>query len=126
MKLADKQIKLQESGLGSIYVDEHVVKVVTNVVTKEVDGVHSLTGKLVDVFDSKKRGVSLSTSGDTLHVEVSVVVVYGHQVLQVAQLVQQAVLDELKTNFNLSNVVVDVVVRDVSLLEKDISLVEEE
>jgi uncharacterized alkaline shock family protein YloU len=120
----EKDFLLEDTGVGHLYVDDNVIKMVSNLVSKKVDGVYNLTGKLVDVFNSNRKGVDIKSKEETLFVEVSVGVKEDYIVIDVARKVQQAVILALREQFEVENVTVDVVVREL-FIENEMESFEE-
>lgn len=115
----EKEILLSSSSTGDIFLDENVLKIVSNVVTKEVQGVSNLSGRLVDVFNTNKKGVSVLKEEGAVKLELSIGVIYGFKVLDVARSVQESVLRSLAHHFGLENVVVDVVIKEITISATD-------
>ena len=113
--LSKEEILIHSNTSGDIFLDENVVKIVSNIVTKEVQGVSNLTGRLVDVFNTNKKGVLVSNQEGNIKLELSIGVIFGFQVLEVAKQVQESVLRSLSHHFGLSNVVVDIVIKEITL-----------
>lgn len=110
----EKEILLNSNTSGDIFLDENVLRIVSNIVTKEVPGVFNLTGRLVDVFNTNKKGVSVINSEGSVKLELAIGVIYGYKVLEVAQKVQESVFRSLDHHFSLTNVVIDVIIKEIT------------
>lgn len=111
----EKEILISSSDSGEIFLDENVVKIVSHLVTKEIQGVSNLTGRFVDVFNTNKKGVSLSNEEGALKLELSIGVLFGSPVLEVAKNAQESVIRSLASHFGLTNVTVDIVIKEILL-----------
>lgn len=109
----EKDFLLESSKDGNLYVVENVVKICANYVAKEVPGVYDLTGGIVDVFNAKRKGVSITTNKESLHVEVAISVYEDFKIIDIARQVRQAVQLRLQEHFELEQVIVDVTIKEI-------------
>lgn len=84
--------------LGNIHISEEVLAVIAAAAALEVEGVGSLAADLgtdlVEMLAGKKnlsKGVRLNVNGESISVEISILIKYGYVVPDVAKKVQDAV-----------------------------------
>lgn len=122
----------EDSGLGSISINNEVVANIVAMATREVPGVVGLaSGGLKDdiagLFGSKRdsgSAVSIREEADgSYHINVKVILTFGVQLAKVAESIQVAVRDQVEnmTNKEVSkvNIIVDGVRREDSALDSD-------
>lgn len=102
---------LLDSTAGSIRIEENVIKMICAIAAKEVEGVHDLSGRLLeDVLRDPKKGVNMKDTTDALHVEVIAGIIYGFNVLEVAKNIQKHVAHTVHAQTGFTPVIVDVTV----------------
>jgi len=111
----ENELLLAQSTNGNVYTTPEVIRFISQLASKEVEGVGDLTSKLVDLFASKSKHVSVEAHEDLLRVEVSISVFHGYKAIDVARKVQFAISEALKINFELEDVHVDVVIKELLL-----------
>lgn len=114
----------EDSGLGSISINNEVVANIVAMAAREVPGVVSLASggikdDLAGLFGSKREGGSSSVSirededGGSYHIKVKLILTFGVQLAKVAQNVQEAVRDQVENMTNKEVAKVDVIVDGV-------------
>jgi uncharacterized alkaline shock family protein YloU len=109
----------EDSGLGSISINNEVVANIVAMAAREVPGVVSLASggfkdDIAGLFGGKREGgssVSVVEAADgSYHIRVKLILSFGVQLAKVAQSVQQAVRDQVENMTNKDVSKVDVVV----------------
>jgi len=108
----ENELLLAESVNGNVFTTPEVIRFIAQLASKEVEGVGDLSSKLVDLFTSKSKHVSVEAHEDLLKIEVSISVFHGYKAIDVARKVQFAISEALKINFELEDVHVDVVIKE--------------
>lgn len=121
----------EDSGLGSISINNEVVANIVAMAAREVTGVVSLASggikqDIAGLFGSRRDGSSSvnirEESDGSYHIRVKLILTFGVQLAKVAQNVQEAVRDQVEnmTNKEVSkvDVIVDGVRREESETEK--------
>lgn len=112
----------EDSGLGSISINNEVVANIVAMAAREVPGVVNLaSGGLKDdiagLFGSKRdtgSSVSIREEADgTYHIQIKVILTFGVQLAKVAQSVQVAIRDQVENMTNKEVSRVDVIVDGV-------------
>lgn len=109
----ENELLLAESVNGNVFTTPEVIRFIAQLASKEVEGVGDLSSKLVDLFTSKSKHVSVEAHEDLLKIEVSISVFHGYKAIDVARKVQFAISEALKINFELEDVHVDVVIKEL-------------
>ena len=111
---------------GRIDIADEVVEKVAGLAATEVEGVADLGGDVARTVESVRerigvghrrgdQGVTAQIDGDEVSVEVTIVIEYGHVVMEVAQQVQANVATQTTRMLGLRVVEVNVIVDDVRL-----------
>jgi len=114
----------EDSGLGSISINNEVVANIVAMAAKEVPGVVSLASggikdDLAGLFGGKREGGSSAVSivedeaEGSYHIRVKLILTFGVQLAKVAQNVQEAVRDQVENMTNKDVAKVDVIVDGV-------------
>lgn len=120
----------EQSGLGSISINNQVVATIVAMAVKEIPGVVSLaSGGLKDdiagLFGGKRdTGSAISiteTAEGAYHIGVKLILTFGVQLAKVAEEVQHAVKDQVETMTNKDVAKVDIVVDGVRQKEPESS-----
>lgn len=108
--------------LGSIHISEEVLAVIAAAAALEVEGVNSLSANLgsdlAELLGKKNlaRGIRIQVTEDSVLVELSILVKYGHPIPDVARAVQDAVYTNIESmsglhveavNINVGGIVFD-------------------
>lgn len=100
---------------GSLYIKSDVLAMITEICVNEVAGVSILAG-FKDGFSGlinknyQKKGITVIEDEDEIRIEVKVALEYGVKIRQTCELLQAAILHEIKsmTGINLSNLTIKV------------------
>ncbi|MCL2081529.1 MAG: Asp23/Gls24 family envelope stress response protein [Oscillospiraceae bacterium] len=113
---------MSEKFSGAVHIAEEVVASVASLAACEVDGVASLAaaeGERLSELVGKQRGlakgVKLSITGETVAVDVFILVKYGSNVRNVAQKVQENIKRTLESMTGMTVSAVNVHVNGISL-----------
>ncbi len=94
---------------GNIYISEDVLAVIAAAAANEVEGMGGFTGKLgsdlAEQFLGKKnqgKGVHIQTDGDTVILELSILIKDGYSIPEVARAVQDAVMNAVEATSGLT------------------------
>jgi len=117
----ENDLLISQSKAGDVFAAEEVVRLVSKLASKEVEGVGEMTTRLLDVFSGKDQHVSIEAKEDSLSVEISVSIVYGYNLLEVAQKVQYVVSESLKLNFGLKDVHVHILIKELIVESKPLN-----
>ena len=113
------------SELGNIRIADDVVKTIAAKAATDVEGVYKLAGGVVDEVSKmlgKKRptnGVKVEVGEVECSIEVYLVIKYGYKIVEVAEEVQKAVLEEVSNLTGLKVVEVNVYVQNVRMEETE-------
>lgn len=97
------ELEEEKSGLGKVEISPEVIEVIAGIAAQEVDGIAALRGSFAtDVAERLGRknhgkGVKVDLNESGIIVDVSVIVVYGASVPEVAKLVQMNIKQALRT-----------------------------
>lgn len=122
----------QSNQYGAVKVDEEVIAGIAAHAASNVAGVAGRVGGMTDGITEmlgKKavnKGVKVDQSEDTLTIDLSVLVYYGHQIPQVARAIQEAVFDNVKTMLAYEVDIVNVYVQGLVFPEDQEEAPEEE
>lgn len=111
--------------LGKIEIAPEVIEVIAGLAAVEVDGVRAMSGGFVGDLTEKlgrknlRKGVRVDVEGQTVRVEVSVIVTYGVSIPQLAEALQRNVKQAIETMTSLTVANVSVYVTGVDLLKQD-------
>ena len=106
--------------MGYIYISEEVLAVIAAAATLEVEGVGSMAANLgndiAELLGKKNmsKGIRISVNGDAVIVDISLLIKYGHCIMDVAGKVQEAVTNAVEATSGLSVETVNVHVCGVS------------
>lgn len=112
--------------LGNIKIADDVVKTITAKATLDVPGVYKLSGGVADEVSKmlgKKRptnGVKVEVGERECSVEVYVIVEYGYLISEVAQNIQQNVLNTITTMTGLKVVEINVFIQDIKIVSESL------
>ena len=111
--------------LGNIHISEDVLAVIAAAAAAEVEGVGSLSTNLssdiAELLGGKKhqsRGIRITMAGESVRVDVSLLIKYGYTIIDVAKQVQSAVHNAVENTSGLTVEQVNVHVAGV-LFEKE-------
>ena len=110
--------------LGNIHISEEVLAVIAAAAALEVEGVGGLAANLgTDLAEllgkkSLSRGIHLQVEGESVTVEVAILVKYGYTIPDVGRAVQEAVATSIEDTSGLTVSAVNVSVGGV-VFEKD-------
>lgn len=104
--------KLTEGGFGEVHIADEVVRVIASMAASEVEGVAAGQGStatnIAEKFGYKNlaKGVKVDVLADTVTVDISLILEYGYNVLDVSAQVQEKVKTALEsmTGLNVSDV----------------------
>ncbi|MDQ0208962.1 Asp23/Gls24 family envelope stress response protein [Alkalicoccobacillus murimartini] len=97
------ELEEQKSGLGKVEISPEVIEVIAGIAAQEVEGIATLRGSFAtDVAERLGRknhgkGVKVDLDESGIIVDVSVIIVYGASVPEVANLVQMNIKQTLQT-----------------------------
>ncbi|WYP25208.1 Asp23/Gls24 family envelope stress response protein [Alkalihalobacillus sp. FSL W8-0930] len=97
------ELEEKKSGLGKVEISPEVIEVIAGIAAQEVEGIATLRGSFAtDVAERLGRknhgkGVKVDLDESGIIVDVSVVIVYGASVPEVANLVQMNIKQTLLT-----------------------------
>lgn len=111
--------------LGNIHISEDVLAVIAAAAATEVEGVGSLSTNLssdiAELLGGRKhqsKGIRITVVGESVRVDVSLLIKYGYTIIDVAKQVQSAVYTAIENTSGLTVEHVNVHVAGV-LFEKD-------
>ena len=111
--------------LGNIHISEDVLAVIAAAAASEVEGVGSLSTNLssdiAELLGGRKhqsKGIRITMVGESVRVDVSLLIKYGYTIIDVAKQVQNAVYNAIENTSGLTVEHVNVHVAGV-LFEKD-------
>ena len=103
---------------GSININEDVIATIAATAVRDVDGVVSLNGSDLSGLLNRKnvgKGMKIALGEDSVEIECSLVILYGHSVIEVARNVQNAVTNAVESMTGLQVRHVDVNVSGISM-----------
>ncbi len=113
-----------EDGNGFIQVSDDVVSNIAGLAVTEVEGVAYLTGNIPNDLIAKlgkknlSKGIRVNYSDKSFQIDVSVVVKFGFNIVQVSQAIQEKVKQALQTMTGLTPSEVNVKVSGIDFSEK--------
>ena len=112
-----------EGEVGYIRVSDEVVSRIAAFASFEVDGVARLSGGIAGEWRAKRRkgtfkGIQFILEKDRFRIDVSIVVKYGFNIVDVSKAVQERVRQSLQTMTGLTPTVVNVRVSGIDFSEK--------
>ena len=99
---------------GSISINEEVVATIVTAAVKDVEGVVSLSGNLGDDLagmlgkKNNNKGIRIDLTDDGVEIVCSLVVLYGHSVVEIAKNVQKNVTSAVESMAGLTVKSIDV------------------
>ena len=114
-ELEQEEIVVEKKSIGEVKIASEVVAVIAGLAANEVEGVHSMAGNLTNEIIGKlggknmSKGVKVILSGDTVHVDMTINMMYGYSIPKVSKQVQEKVSQQIENMTGL--VVPEVTVR---------------
>src|SRR6266542_2658309 len=115
---------------GTTTIADEVVEKIAGIATREVPGVYDLGGDVARIFAAVKervglgeaktenKGVSVTLSGKTAEVNLTIVIEYGYVVYSVTEKVRAKVISEIENLLGLDVTTVDILVDDVHVSDE--------
>ena len=115
------QVTTDEAPLadGTFEIGDTVIAKIAHMACRDVDGVHALGGATsralssLRVADTRTQGVTVDVRGDSVDVDVTLVVSYGHSIPEVAQACRESLRERIEATTGLKVKTVNVVVSDI-------------
>jgi uncharacterized alkaline shock family protein YloU len=91
------------NGVGRIKISDEVIAIVAGTATLEVKGVHGMSGDLNSTLavmrghKNLSKGVKVSVNGDTVNVDINVLVKFGYKINDICILIQEKVKNAIET-----------------------------
>jgi len=107
------------SSEGAFEIGDTVIAKIAHMACREVEGVHALGGATsralssLRVADTRTQGVTVDLRGDSVEVDITLVVTYGRSIPEVAQACREHVRQRIESTTGLSVKAVNVVVSDI-------------
>src|SRR5664280_3918129 len=104
---------------GEFEIGDTVIAKIAHMACREVEGVHALGGATsralssLRVADTRTQGVTVDLRGDSVDVDVTLVVTYGRSIPEVAQACREQVRTRIAATTGLAVKTVNVVVSDI-------------
>ena len=104
---------------GEFEIGDTVIAKIAHMACREVEGVHALGGATsralssLRVADTRTQGVTVDLRGDSVDVDITLVVTYGRSIPEVAQACRERVRDRIEATTGLAVKAVNVVVSDI-------------
>ena len=104
---------------GEFEIGDTVIAKIAHMACREVEGVHALGGATsralssLRVADTRTQGVTVDLRGDSVDVDLTLVVTYGRSIPEVAQACRERVRDRIEATTGLAVKAVNVVVSDI-------------
>lgn len=104
---------------GAFEIGDTVIAKIAHMACREIEGVHALGGATsralssLRVADTRTQGVTVDLRGDSVVVDITLVVSYGRSIPEVAQACREHVRQRIETTTGLSVKAVNVVVSDI-------------
>ncbi len=101
-ELEQEEIVVEKKSIGEVKIASEVVAVIAGLAANEVEGVHSMAGNLTNEIIGKlggknmSKGVKVILSGDTVHVDMTINMMYGYSIPKVSKLVQEKVSQQIE------------------------------
>ena len=117
----NKEYITNELENGSININEEVIATIVTAAVKDVEGVVSLSGNLSDDLagmlgkKNSNKGVRIELEDDGVQIVCSLVVLYGHSVVEIAKNVQKSVCSAVESMAGLSVKNIDVNICGISM-----------
>ncbi len=115
---------------GTTTIADEVVEKIAGIATREVPGVYDLGGDVARIFAAVKervglgeaktenKGVSVTLSGKTAEVNLTIVIEYGYVVYSVTEKVRAKVISAIENLLGLDVTTVDILVDDVHVSDE--------
>ena len=103
---------------GEFEIGDTVIAKIAHMACREVDGVHALGGATsralssLRVADARTQGVTVDLRGDSVDVDITLVVAYGRSIPEVAQACRERVRERIEATTGLAVKAINVVVSD--------------
>ena len=97
-----EEIVVEKKSIGEVKIASEVVAVIAGLAANEVEGVHSMAGNLTNEIIGKlggknmSKGVKVILSGDTVHVDMTINMMYGYSIPKVSKQVQEKVSQQIE------------------------------
>jgi uncharacterized alkaline shock family protein YloU len=104
---------------GEFEIGDTVIAKIAHMACREVEGVHALGGATsralssLRVADTRTQGVTVDLRGDSVDVDITLVVTYGRSIPEVAQACREQVRTRIEATTGLAVATVNVVVSDI-------------
>jgi uncharacterized alkaline shock family protein YloU len=104
---------------GEFEIGDTVIAKIAHMACREVEGVHALGGATsralssLRVADTRTQGVTVDLRGDSVDVDITLVVTYGRSIPEVAQACREQVRTRIEATTGLAVKTVNVVVSDI-------------
>ena len=104
---------------GEFEIGDTVIAKIAHMACREVEGVHALGGATsralssLRVADTHTQGVAVDLRGDSVDVDITLVVTYGRSIPEVAQACRERVRERIEATTGLAVKTVNVVVSDI-------------
>ena len=101
-ELEQEEIVVEKKSIGEVKIASEVVAVIAGLAANEVEGVHSMAGNLTNEIIGKlggknmSKGVKVILSGDTVHVDMTINMMYGYSIPKVSKQVQEKVSQQIE------------------------------
>ena len=101
-ELEQEEIVVEKKSIGEVKIASEVVAVIAGLAAYEVEGVHSMAGNLTNEIIGKlggknmSKGVKVILSGDTVHVDMTINMMYGYSIPKVSKQVQEKVSQQIE------------------------------
>ena len=101
-ELEQEEIVVEKKSIGEVKIASEVVAVIAGLAAHEVEGVHSMAGNLTNEIIGKlggknmSKGVKVILSGDTVHVDMTINMMYGYSIPKVSKQVQEKVSQQIE------------------------------
>ncbi len=109
------------NNLGNIKIADDVVKTIAAKATEDVEGVYKLAGGVADEFGKilgKKRGINgikVEVGEKECSIDTYIIIKHGYPISEVAQKVQESVLESVSRLTALKVIEVNVFVQDIKI-----------
>ncbi len=110
---------------GSIKIANEAISQIAGIATMEVEGIESLTGTMADGLVSwvgvknMGKGVRCVMQGDSVHIDMTVTMKFGHNIPLTAKLVQEKVRSAVENMTGLKVESVNVRIDKVSVMKEN-------
>ena len=116
---ASNEAPAEQAAGGEFEISDTVIAKIAHMACREIEGVHALGGvtsralSSLRVADQRTQGVTVDLRGDSVDVDVTLVVTYGRSIPEVAQACRERVRDRIESTTGLAVKAVNVVVSDI-------------